>query len=258
MEFGVSPLSIVPIRKEPSDSSEQISQLLFGEYFRILKKEEKWWNVQLLYDEYEGWIDAKQGVILSNIPENSISKPEAMVFDMCSGATVGSDQIPLVLGAQLDSFDGMHFRLAKKKGFYNGQVVYPGQNGLSIELIEKISSRYMNAPYLWGGRTPFGIDCSGFTQMVFKFLGIRLRRDAYQQEEQGTAIDWLSEARKGDLAFFDNQEGRITHVGILLSPEKIIHASGKVRIDKIDNYGIFRAEDKSYSHKLKSIKRISH
>ena len=116
--------------------------------------------------------------------------------------------------------------------------------------------RYLNAPYLWGGRSPFGIDCSGFTQLVFKFAGIKLQRDAYQQGGQGSIINFIEEVQPGDLAFFSNDEGAIIHVGIMLKDNRIIHSSGKVRIDKIDHFGIYNAETKKHSHLLKLIKRM--
>lgn len=233
--------------------------MLFGESYIINTKQEKWWHIQLTYDGYEGWIDAKQGYSISDKDfKKLIGSDSALSFDICCQTILGNSQVPLTMGATFHGFDGMHFKFGRKKGFFNGQVVRPGQNGLTIELVEKIALRYLNTPYLWGGRSSFGIDCSGFTQMVFKFLNIKLKRDAYQQAEQGNAVTWLTEARKGDLAFFANDEGRINHVGIILDEERIIHASGKVRIDKLDNYGIYHEESRNYSHKLKLIKRLTH
>ena len=116
---------------------------------------------------------------------------------------------------------------------------------------------YLNAPYLWGGRSPLGIDCSGFTQMVYRLQGINLPRDAYQQAEVGTTLSFIEESDPGDLAFFDNNEGKITHVGIILEENHIIHASGKVRIDRIDQQGIFNTEIGTHTHKLRLIKSIT-
>ena len=130
------------------------------------------------------------------------------------------------------------------------------ESGISREKIVDNAMMYVNAPYLWGGRSPFGIDCSGFTQLVYKIGGKKLPRDAYQQAEIGQTLSFVEEAENGDLAFFDNEEGSIIHVGILLGENEIIHSSGKVRIDKIDHQGIFNVDTKKYSHKLRLIKKI--
>ncbi|HEX2935487.1 MAG TPA: C40 family peptidase, partial [Bacteroidales bacterium] len=127
--------------------------------------------------------------------------------------------------------------------------------GSPIE-IEEVARKFLHAPYLWGGRTVFGIDCSGFTQIVYKMNGIGIPKDAYQQAEIGEPVQFVEDTRTGDLAFFDNEEGRITHTGIILGKSEIIHASGEVRIDKFDHQGIFNEEDNAYSHKLRLIKRI--
>ena len=101
-----------------------------------------------------------------------------------------------------------------------------------------------------------GMDCSGFSQVVHRIVGNDLPRDASQQVELGDTISFVEEAQAGDLAFFDNEEGNITHVGICLGGGDIIHASGSVRIDKLDHIGIFNADKGTYSHKLRVIKRI--
>jgi cell wall-associated NlpC family hydrolase len=135
-------------------------------------------------------------------------------------------------------------------------------DGLKLEGIQGKSSlietafMYVNAPYLWGGKTPFGIDCSGFTQMVYKLNGYALLRDASQQATQGVPLSFIEESEAGDLAFFDNEEGKIIHVGIIMDDNYIIHASGKVRVDRLDHLGIYNAELNKHTHKLRVIKKI--
>ena len=122
--------------------------------------------------------------------------------------------------------------------------------------MQEIAQSLLNVPYQWGGRSPMGMDCSGFTQVVFKILGKKLLRDAWQQAEQGVLVNFIEEIQPGDLVFFDNEEGRIIHVGIALANHKIIHASGCVRIDNLDHHGIYNTETRKYSHNLRIIKRV--
>ncbi|MBK7084827.1 MAG: C40 family peptidase [Flavobacteriales bacterium] len=129
-------------------------------------------------------------------------------------------------------------------------------DGERADLIDAYMHPFLGAPYLWGGRTPTGVDCSGLTQMLFMLMGIYLPRDAYQQAEEGDPVELVDLAEPGDLAFFDNAEGRITHVGIVLPERRILHASGRVRIDALDQEGIFDAEQGKYSHKLRLVKRV--
>ena len=121
---------------------------------------------------------------------------------------------------------------------------------------DRTAKEFLNAPYLWGGKSFFGVDCSGFTQLVYKVNNVKLPRDAYQQAEVGEALSFVEESQPGDLAFFENAEGRIIHVGIMLDDQKIIHASGKVRIDTLDSTGIFNQEMNKHTHKLRFVKSI--
>lgn len=248
-------LSQIPVRSEPAHRSEQISQLLFGETFTINDLKDEWLKITCSWDNYEGWIAAGQ---CSYIPEKDFSAvnegSSGMALDIASNVSSTSTSIPVLAGSTLPGFDGMNFRIGKEKFIYNGQALL--QENQNPGVLERIALRYLNAPYLWGGRSPFGIDCSGFTQIVFKFCGIPLKRDAYQQAEQGSGINFIEETQTGDLAFFANDENRIVHVGIVLKDQRIIHASGKVRIDKLDHFGIYNTDLKKYTHQLKALKRL--
>ncbi|MCW5909260.1 MAG: C40 family peptidase [Chitinophagales bacterium] len=254
MKNGIAVLSVIPIRKEPTHASEQISQLLFGETYSISSTHETWLKITCNSDGYEGWIHNSQHTALADKDFTAIAENKAgIALELAFSASSSSYSVPVVCGSSLPGFDGVNFKIGKEKFIYNGQAVLPEAQNSSV--LERIALRYLNAPYQWGGRSPFGIDCSGFSQIVFKFCGYSLKRDAYQQAEQGTPLNFVEETQPGDLAFFANDENRITHVGIILKDHRIIHASGKVRIDKLDHYGIYNAETKKYSHRLKLIKR---
>jgi len=255
MKYGIAVLSVIAVRKEMSHRSELISQLLFGETYEILQKQGNWLSIKCSYDGYEGWIDENQHYELNEREFLSISATDpGIALEMVNSAVSSTHSVPILAGSSLPFFDGMNFRIAKEKFIYNGQAIQSDAKNATI--FERIALRYINAPYLWGGRSPFGIDCSGFSQLVFKFVGVPLLRDAWQQAGQGSLINFIEEAQPGDLAFFGNDEGRIIHVGIILKDNRIIHASAKVRIDKLDHFGIYNAEQKKYSHSLKIIKRI--
>ncbi|MEZ4916635.1 MAG: C40 family peptidase [Chitinophagales bacterium] len=246
--FGICNVALSPLRKENSDTSEMISQLLFGETFEIIEINNNWSFVKCTHDNYQGWMDTKQYERIEKLPQKY-----QLSFNKAHACQLNHSQTTLVLGSRLPNFDGLNFKINKDKYIFNGNAIDPPQN--STNNLKKVCLKYLNAPYLWGGRSPFGIDCSGLTQMVYSFFNIELPRDAYMQAELGEALNFVSEAKEGDLAFFGKEE-KITHVGIILENQEIIHASGKVRIDKIDHIGIYNKDEKKYTHFLKTIKRI--
>lgn len=246
------------MRREPADESEMISQVLFGEHFKVVEERKKWSKIRLAWDGYEGWIDRKQWVEIIKTKYDQCDKKSAFNCSLELVSIVELESLnvvqPILLGSTLPDLQDSEFALGHVKGKFEGTFF----EGVSKEKSRLIENAYMflNAPYLWGGRATFGIDCSGFTQLVYKMNGIKLPRDAYQQADIGLTLSFVEESEPGDLAFFDNEEGRIIHVGILLENNYIVHASGKVRIDKIDHQGIFNVDTKRYTHKLRLIKRI--
>ena len=251
--FGLCNLAIIPLRAEASDRSEIVSQVLFGEHFEVLDVQKQWAKVRLQYDRYEGWIDSKQfqpiaapdyekltadAIVLNNDLVEYISGQKSLLMPIPLGASLSFLMHPDINTGHFQ-FEGMEVSGTNPKG----------------NLVQT-AFMYLNAPYLWGGKTPFGIDCSGLTQMVYKLNGYYLLRDAAQQSSQGEALSFIEESEPGDLAFFDNEEGKIIHVGIIMEDNYIIHASGKVRIDRLDHLGIYNAEVNKHTHKLRVIKKI--
>lgn len=233
---GVCLLSVIPIRKMPDNCSEMVSQLLYGETFDITNTTGDWVEIKTHADEYVGFINKKQ---CSNQPD--------------SIETVVNTIFPYIkLSSKEQNIYAPAGSLLPANVINNAKVQLPKYN--HNQLIQ-VAKQYLDAPYLWGGRTFMGIDCSGFTQVVFKQCGMQLPRDAYQQAETGNIVSFVESAMPGDLAYFENEEGKITHVGIMMNNHQIIHASGKVRIDEIDHFGILNRDTKQYSHKLRIIKR---
>jgi len=251
MRYGLCNLSIVPLRHEASDKSELISQVLYGDFFKIIEKRKFWVKIRLSFDKYEGWIDHKQFFEISK--ENYVDLNNEMLklsLDLIEFIQDKNKQLyPIPIGAVLNGLGLLEHQ-------YEGTSTNSKPKSKSKNRIIEIALLYLNSPYLWGGKTPFGIDCSGFTQMVYKINGYKLYRDAYQQAQQGTTLSFIEESEPGDLAFFDNNEGKIVHVGIIMKDNSIIHAHGKVRIDRLDNFGIYNSEKKSHTHKLRVIKKI--
>lgn len=244
--YGITSVSLAPCREEPADSSQMVTQVLLGEHFHILERGRKWSRIKIALDGYECFIDNKQYEVIN---KNGFFQMEKALFDRLTSdvvaASCNGSKIFLVKGTFIHQAVLTQLRIDLQSQIPTGSL-QPSQ----------YARQYLNAPYLWGGRSVFGIDCSGLTQMSFLLAGKVIPRDAYQQAEQGETLDFVEEAKEGDLAFFDNEEGRIVHVGIVLANGHIIHASGKVRIDRLDHQGIYNEETKQYSHKLRIIKRV--
>ncbi len=259
MNYGISSLSIIPVRKEPSERSEMVTQVLYGEHFEVREQMVGWSHVKLAFDGYEGWVDTKMITPVNARVWNRLeNKPNAVSSEIFSIVPVTDEQnLMLVAGSTLPVWRPYRkeFSVDREKFHFPGEVFY-GEVKDPRTVAIKQALKYFNAPYLWGGRSPFGIDCSGFTQIIYKMIGIKIPRDAAEQVKIGRALSFVDEAEPGDLAFFDNDEGNIVHVGIIWKRNKIIHASGKVRIDNVDQYGIFNVDTKRYTHKMRVMKKI--
>jgi len=253
MEYGICNLGNVPIRSKAKDQAEIVSFLLFGEHFKIISTKKNWIKIITHHDNYEGWICSKQYTEISyeDFDHLSINK-----FPICgdkNGEIINlstGDITPISSGAILPYYHKGKFKIRKQEYSTNVNLATSNKSDL-----ETYSKSLLNTPYLWGGRGPSGIDCSGFSQLIFRLCGIKLPRDAYQQAELGEIIK-PTKSIIGDLAFFENNMGKINHVGIVLEKNKIIHSSGKVRIDELNNNGIYNSNSKSITHSLTYIKRL--
>ncbi len=258
MQYGICLLSVIPCRKEANNTSEMVTQLLFGEHYSVLETGEGWIRIKIAYDNYECWINSKQHTRISEPTFTNLQKQPGIYSSeliQVIGNQNTKTNFPITLGACLPFLKDKAINFESFSFGFEGQASVPNKKGTAKDIIST-AYLFLNAPYLWGGKSPLGIDCSGFTQIIYRLNGYKLPRDASQQVELGSPLSFVEEAEAGDLAFFDNEEGNIVHVGILLSNEQIIHASGSVRIDKFDHYGIFSSDTKKYSHTLRVIKKV--
>ncbi|AZA75706.1 C40 family peptidase [Chryseobacterium indoltheticum] len=237
MDKGICIVTVAPVRAENSDRAEIVTEILYGESADILEVNKNWTKIKMHYDGYEGWMDTKQ--IKPVTEEYLASRKVTMITEDFSSVMTLEGKTLLSMGSEVE------FPAVASRRSHDVR-----------ESIALTAKEFLNIPYLWGGKSFFAVDCSGFVQLVFKIHNIKMPRDTYQQAEVGEALSFVEESQPGDLAFFENSEGKIIHVGIMLDNQKIIHASGKVRIDTLDSSGIFNKEMNKHTHKLRVIRSI--
>jgi len=255
MHYGICNLSIVALRAFANHTSEMISQVLFGETFEILETDKSWSKIKLSFDNFEGYINNKQFIDISENKFLQLQSSKSVFSSDILGMITNekNEFFTIPFGATLPFFEKNQLKLGTNTFTYDSEII---SNKFDKDEILHTAYSYLNSPYLWGGRTHFGIDCSGFTQMVYKLCGYQIPRNAHEQANCGEVLSFIEESEAGDLAFFDNEEGEIIHVGIILNDYHIIHAHGKVRIDSLDHSGIFNADLQKHTHKLRVIKKL--
>jgi hypothetical protein len=257
IEFGICPLSVIPIRISPSHRSELISQMLFGEMAEILEsKGNDWLRIICESDGFIGWVEKDQILPLSESTYLSYKNNFSYCLELMQPAVGPDSFVSITLAARLPEYDGLRFSLNKSKFSFNGQALPISKFNPTPEMIIKLARKYLNTPFLWGGRSPFGIDSSGLVQIVYQMVGIFLPRDPLEQVKMGSSIDFIELAQPGDIAFFENRFGRIVHSGIILPDNQLLHSLGHVKIDLMDHYGIFDLNKNHYLKSLRIIKRL--
>ncbi len=254
MEYAVVTVPAAPVRRKAGHRKEMVNQLLFGETVAILRsKSDRWVKIRSLHDNYEGWMTSGQ---LESISEKEARAETGQVtLDFLSKVSLHNKSMQVPVGSSLPGLEHTVGTIGGMNYQFEGSFLKRYEQIPGYELLHQLSFPWLNCPYMWGGRTPLGVDCSGFVQVNYKMMGIDLPRDAWQQVQEGRRIKKLKEAEAGDLAFFDDKD-EIVHVGILLNPEQIIHSSGKVRIDPIDKKGIIHSDSGKRTHRLEAIRRL--
>lgn len=255
MEYGVCLLSNVALRFYGDHQSSMVSQLLFGDVFEVLETEKNWLFIRSAYDQIEGWVEKNQVEALDNSEYQKITGiPSTFSNEFIDFIEDKNHQLlPVVLGSNLPQIKNGVFSIGDNTYNFSGELLNSKQPKRAIV---NTAFKYLNAPYLQGGKTPFGIDSSGLVQMAYKINGHKIPRKVEQQAQQGEVLSFIEESEPGDLAFFDNADGEIIHVGILLRDNHIIHADGKVRIDRIDQSGLFNIRTNRHTHNLRVIKKL--
>ena len=258
---GIALHSVVPVRTEAREGAEQSTQMLFGELCTILEQIPRWNRIKLHSDGQEGWVDAKMISPMNTEEEQSyraalkdtavVAMPMAYAVSENNGQT-----IPLTAGTRLTHYKDGRFEVLGVGFRIDPSMVLAAPLEMNQENLLQAVRFFLNIPYLWGGKNAMGMDCSGFTQVVMSLFGKSILRNAGEQVTQGRAVAKLENVQAGDLVFFDHEDGKISHVGIAIDAERVIHCSGRVKVEKLDKTGIFSAEQGAYTHHLAAIRRM--
>ena len=257
---GIVLHSVVPVRSEANEGSEQLTQLLFAETVDILEEKPRWIRIKNDADGQIGWVDFKMLTTLSDSECELVAKADKSARVMMPMAYAVSENngqtIPLTAGTCLPNYKDGRFEVLGVGFRIDPSMVADKSLEMTTEKIMEVVRFFLNVPYLWGGKNALGMDCSGFTQIIHSLFGHQLLRNASEQVTQGMPVKSLKNAQTGDLAFFDHEDGKISHVGLILDGERIIHCSGRVKVEKLDEIGIFSIEQGgTYTHHLVSIRR---
>jgi len=256
--YAICKISIASVRQLPSHRSYLVTQVLFGEYVEIVSKKNKdWHRIKCSWDGVIGWIDPKQFDVLKESQLHHYEECTTFSLDHLHGLISSDRSIPISIGSNLYKCDGMNVKMPFGNFQFSGQIVSLDQSKNSKRLLVSIAKRYIHCPFLYGGRSILGVDASGFLQVVFKMIGIMIPRYCEEQALLGADIGFQSQADVGDIAFFEDETSRITHAGLIMESSMIMHVHGQVRMDRLDQQGIFSLSEKKYIYKLRTIRRLN-
>ena len=257
MAYAVCHTSVSALRSAAKDKSEQLSQVLFGEVMTVIdRKKSKWVRVLTHTDATLGWI-MEDHIAEINIEEfNSYTKDNRFNVELFHPVFASDNSFHIPFGSRLPGFDGLGFEMGGQRYTFSGRTIDANVKKIDGEWISKIASMFLHAPHLPGGRSSVGVDAASFVQLVYASAGIFIQRDYEETVRQGQLVDFVEESLVGDIALFEQKRGRVSHIGIILDDQRVIHVDGTVRIDHLDHYGIFNEETQKYSYRLRLIRRV--